>query len=120
VPFTSFSEYDTIDGKKVPVWFAADASRPLMAFAGIWTHWTSVRKAREGEITADMFGFLTTEPNAEVGKVHPKAMPVILTASHEFDAWLSADWPEASKLQRPLPDGALQIVASGDKEDVAV
>ena len=24
VPFTSFSEYDTIDGKKVPVWFAAD------------------------------------------------------------------------------------------------
>jgi len=23
VPFTSFAEYDTIDGKKVPVWFAA-------------------------------------------------------------------------------------------------
>jgi hypothetical protein len=30
VPFTSFSEYDTIDGKKVPVWFAADESRPLL------------------------------------------------------------------------------------------
>ena len=28
VPFTSFCEYDTIDGKKVPVWFAADTSRP--------------------------------------------------------------------------------------------
>ena len=35
VPFTSFSEYDTIDGKKVPVWFAIDESRPVLAFAGI-------------------------------------------------------------------------------------
>jgi hypothetical protein len=31
VPFTSFSEYDTVDGKKVPVWFAPDESRPLLA-----------------------------------------------------------------------------------------
>jgi hypothetical protein len=52
VPFTSFSEYDTIDGKKVPVWFLIDESRPLLAFAGIWANWTCVRKAKEGEITA--------------------------------------------------------------------
>jgi putative SOS response-associated peptidase YedK len=39
VPFTSFSEYDTIDGKKVPVWFAPDERRPLFAFAGLWTNW---------------------------------------------------------------------------------
>jgi putative SOS response-associated peptidase YedK len=68
-PFNSFSEYDTIDGKKVPVWFAIDESRPLLCFAGLWTSWTSVRKAREGEITADIFGMLTTDPNAEVGRV---------------------------------------------------
>jgi putative SOS response-associated peptidase YedK len=37
VPFTSFSEYDTIDGKKVPVWFAIDEKRPLLALAGIWS-----------------------------------------------------------------------------------
>ncbi|CUT13548.1 Mll7390 protein [Bradyrhizobium sp.] len=43
VPFSSFSEYDTIEGKKVPVWFAPDESRPLLAFAGLWTSWTSVR-----------------------------------------------------------------------------
>ena len=55
VPFTSFAEYDTIDGKKVPVWFAADESRPLMCFAGIWTNWTSVRKAKEGEVTTDVY-----------------------------------------------------------------
>jgi putative SOS response-associated peptidase YedK len=28
LPLTSFSEYDTIDGKKTPVWFALDESRP--------------------------------------------------------------------------------------------
>src|ERR1700756_243250 len=72
VPFTSFSEYDTIEGKKVPVWFAPDESRPLLAFAGLWTSWTSVRKAKEGEINADIFAFLTCEPNAEVARVHPK------------------------------------------------
>jgi putative SOS response-associated peptidase YedK len=117
VPFTSFSEYDMIDGKKVPVWFATDATRPLLSFAGLWTTWTSVRKAREGEITADIFAFLTCEPNAEVGKVHPKAMPVILRTLEEHEVWLSAEWEEAQALQRPIPDGALQIVATGGKED---
>jgi putative SOS response-associated peptidase YedK len=28
-PFTSFSEYDTIAGKKMPVWFAPVESRPF-------------------------------------------------------------------------------------------
>ncbi len=65
----------------------------------------------------ELFGFLTTEPNAVVAPIHPKAMPVILTTSAEIDLWLLADASKALELQRPLSDDALQVVASGEKED---
>ena len=78
VPFTSFSENEVLpNGSRPPVWFAFDETRPLAVFAGIWTTWMSVRKVKEGETTNDLFAFLTTEPNAEVAAIHPKAMPVI-------------------------------------------
>ena len=67
----------------------------------------------------ELFGFLTTEPNAIVAPIHPKAMPVILTTPAEIDLWLLADASKALELQRPLADDALQIVASGEKEDGA-
>ena len=118
VPFTSFSEYETgSNGKKAPVWFALDESRPLAAFAGIWTNWTSVRKAKEGEINVDLYAFLTTDANADVAPIHPKAMPVILTTEEDFDVWLRAPAAEAMGLQRPLADGLLKIVAKGARQD---
>ena len=118
VPFTSFSEPAlNAEGKSEPVWFALDESRPLAFFAGIWTGWTSTRKVSEGEVSCDLYAFLTTEPNAEVGPVHPKAMPVILTEAQDLETWLAAPWPEASLVQRPLPDGSLRIVARGAKLD---
>ena len=63
----------------------------------------------------DLFGFLTTEPNAEVKLIPPKAMPVILTTQAEVETWLTAPTGEALALQRPVPAGALRIVARGLK-----
>ena len=91
--------------------------RGAACFAGIWTNWTSFQKGEGSETTNDLYAFLTTEPNAEVGAIHPKAMPVILTMPEEVETWMTAPAEEALKLQRPLPDGALRIVARGLKED---
>jgi putative SOS response-associated peptidase YedK len=120
VPFTSFSENEHLpDGTKPPIWFALDETRPLAFFAGIWTNWTSVRKVKEGETTNDVFGFLTTKPNREVGAIHPQAMPVILRSREEIDLWMAAPISEALKLQQPLPDGTLVVVAKGEQQDPA-
>jgi putative SOS response-associated peptidase YedK len=116
VPFTSFSEFNKEAGGDI--WFAFDADRPLAFFAGIWApRWKSVRKIKQGVVTTDLFAFLTSEPNAEVGAIHPKAMPVILTTPEEIEIWMTAPWAEAKKLQRPQPDGSLVIVSRGEKED---
>ena len=76
-----------------------------------------MRKVKEGETTNDLFAFLTTEPNAVVEPVHPKAMPVILTRPEEIEQWMTARPEEALQLQRSLPDNALRIVARGAKHD---
>jgi putative SOS response-associated peptidase YedK len=118
VPFTSFSENEVLpDGRKPPIWFALGEDRPLACFAGIWTPWKSVRKVKEGVTQNDVFGFLTTEPNALVAQYHPTAMPVILTTQDEIDTWMEAPTPVALQLQRPLPDGSLVVVARGSKQD---
>jgi putative SOS response-associated peptidase YedK len=121
VPFTSFSEIDSRPGapRNHPVWFALGPDRPLAFFAGIRTEWTSVRKLKEGEVTAELFGFLTCAPNREVAPIHPKAMPVILTRPEEWRLWLTAPAADALQLQRPLAAGMLQIVAEGGREDAA-
>jgi putative SOS response-associated peptidase YedK len=121
VPFTSFSEPDQVGGSLQPVWFALDESRPLAFFAGIWTPHTCVRKIKEGEVSCDLFGFLTTNANADVGTYHSKAMPVILTTAEERDLWMSEEpWEEVKHLQRPLPDGTLQVVVRGARKDETI
>jgi putative SOS response-associated peptidase YedK len=123
VPATSFCEptdaADPATGKKVLTWFALNEDRPLFAFAGIWCTWRGTRGTQKNPVDGEhmLYGFLTTAPNAVVAPVHSKAMPAILTTEAECDAWLSAEPAEAMKLQRPLPDRQLTIVARGERED---
>ena len=119
VPVTSFCEYAPTKPRKTPTWFALDDERPLFAFAGIWTTWTGTRGTKADPVEGEhkLYGFLTTEANATVGAVHPKAMPVLLTSADEFATWLEAPWAQAQALQRPLPDAMMKVVATGARHD---
>jgi putative SOS response-associated peptidase YedK len=92
------------------------------AFAGLWTPWRGVRGPKNAPVEGlhELYGILTTDANAVVAPIHPKAMPVILIGPEEVDLWLESETPAALELQRALPDDALSIVAKGEKEDGVV
>lgn len=119
VPVTSFCEYEDTQPRKTPVWFALSPERPLFAFAGVWRRWYGQRRKSEEPTEHLVFSFLTTDANAEVGAIHPKAMPLILRTGEEMERWLAAPAAEVPALQRPLPDHTLQVVARGERKDAA-
>src|SRR5580658_3240601 len=108
-----------VSQNRAAVQFALDDDRPLAFFAGIWTTWHGKRGTKANPIEGEhqLFGFLTTDANAEVPAIHPKATPVILTSEEAVEQWLTLPPKEALALQKPLRDGALRIVATGEKED---
>jgi putative SOS response-associated peptidase YedK len=107
VPVTEFSEWsqaaDPATGRKTKHWFALRQD-PLFAFAGLW------RQTEQGS----RYAFLTCEANETVGRVHPKAMPVILRAGDEAERWLTADGAGAAAMQRALDDVLMQEVEIAD------
>lgn len=119
VPATSFCEW-TDKTPKTANWFALNDERPLFAFAGIWRTWTGIRGTKANPVTGEhwLFSFMTTAPNEVVRPIHAKAMPVILRED-EWTTWLTAPARHALRLQTPLPNSELKIVATGVREDTA-
>ena len=103
MPVTAFAEWtvepDPATGRKRKVWFARADGEPFV-FAGV------VRPTAPGEL--DRFAFLTCEPNALIGAVHPKAMPVILASDGAADAWLAG--APAEPLACPCAEDHLAVV----------
>lgn len=123
VPATSFAEWspqpNPATGKKETVWFALNSNRSPFMFAGIWCEWTGARGTKKAPVEGDhlLFAFLTTAPNSIVKPIHSKSMPVMLRNIEEWNAWLTLPIEEASQMQKPLPDDAIQIVARATKGD---
>lgn len=116
VPFAQFQEWtvepDPETGKKTKHWFSIP-SRPIGTFAGIW------RPSEKG----DIFAFLTcgysehprdseeeraAAANHVVGKIHPKAIPVILH-DEDFDRWLTAPVDDALSLACAHPSQLIAV-----------
>jgi putative SOS response-associated peptidase YedK len=110
VPVTAFSEYGAGPVGKKPLWWFDVPSQPIFSFAGIF-------RPIGGQYH---FAFLTCEPNAVVGPIHPKAMPVILQPEDE-ERWLAG---ELDGLVEPFPSQLMkaecaQAPDGADKQDEA-
>lgn len=123
LPATSFAEWspepNPETGKKETVWFALNSNRSPFMFAGLWCEWTGARGTKKNPVegTHLLYAFLTTAPNSIVKPIHHKSMLVMLRDPEEWHAWLTLPIEEASKMQRPLPDETIQIVARGTRGD---
>ena len=93
VPFDSFPSMRRRRAretkKKDVVWFAINDDRPLTCFVGIWTEFKGDRCTKSKPIPGphQVYGFLTTSPNAVIEPTHPNAMPVILMTGGR-DVWM--------------------------------
>jgi len=80
--------------------------------------WTSRRGTKATPADGDhlLFTFLTTDANAVVAAIHPKAMPVLLLDAAARETWLTESIDVALRIRRPAPDDAVQIVADGTNQ----
>ena len=97
--------------------------KPVAVVIGATSKWQS-----DGRNTKLIHGAAVDDSHLPVGvrwgvggaiaqKFAKEGFFTVLTTRAEVDLWLTAPLSEALALQRPLPDGALRIVARGQKRD---
>jgi putative SOS response-associated peptidase YedK len=74
-----------------------------------WTTFNGDRGTKSKPVPGphQVYGFLTTSPNAVIEPIHPKAMPVILLTDEERDVWMRAPW------DREIANARVSNVGSG-------
>jgi len=102
VPVTDFCEWSGEKGSKQEHWFSLP-SREVFAFAGVW------RPTEQGKA----YAFLTCGYDGDsathiVGKIDPKACPVILHEEDE-ERWLNGDVDEVRALATPFPSQLMKV-----------
>ena len=100
---TSYIEYRTEEGKKVPYEFTVDGKMPY-AYAGLWESWGEDLGAFES------CTMITTEPNELAARVHNR-MPVILDQT-DYDLWLDPKAERNDLLNLLIPFDARRMEAN--------
>lgn len=120
VPVTAYSEPKGVK-PATWYWFAlndADDPRPLLAFPGIWRHYSGPLKKDGPPIELDVYSIMTTTPNELTASINHERMPVLLTSETEWDAWMHGTAEEAFALCRVYPADEMRVVGSGiEKRD---
>jgi putative SOS response-associated peptidase YedK len=102
VPVTDFCEWSGEKGSKQEHWFSLP-SEEIFAFAGVW------RPTEEGRAYAFLTCGYDGDPAAHiVGRIHPKACPVILHREDE-ERWLTGEVEEVCTLASPFPSQLMSV-----------
>jgi putative SOS response-associated peptidase YedK len=104
---TSYLEWRTEDGRKVPYEFLVDGGAPY-AYAGLWEHWG---EGNEELLSCTM---ITTEPNELTGDYHNR-MPVVLRPE-DYERWLDPTVPprDLLALLAPFPAERMTVKRTQD------
>lgn len=114
IPVTHFYEPDKVNFPKPPhPWYLFKLKdQKIFGLAGLYNVWTDPKTQKE----LYTYTIITTNPNADVGKYHPRE-PAILPKNEEKE-WLNPDMTEPEqvlKMLKPFPPGKMDYWRAPDE-----